>query len=49
MIPSNIKNESFAKRGHMGALGGKGLSGENWGGGEMAIFYCSYLSDINVK
>ena len=27
MIPSKIKIESFAKRCHMGTLGGKGLSG----------------------
>ena len=26
MIPSKIKIESFAKRCHMGALGGKGLN-----------------------
>ena len=34
MIPSKIKIESFAKRCHMGTLGGKGLN--NW---QILIFF----------
>ena len=45
MVPSKIKIESFAKRCHMGTLGGKGLNKK----ASVSIFFiCNQCKKFNV-